>query len=354
MTERLYDASYKWVGHMNGGIAATTIVASTGFAAICGSNSATAATMGTVALPEMKKYGYNKALSAGSVATGGTLGVVIPPSVVLIIIALQTEQSIARLFIASIVPGLLIAGLFLLTVFALCYKFPVLGPAGPKAGWKERLKAIPGVIEALILFVLVIGGLYVGWFTPSEAGAAGSFGALVLALLQRKLSWPDFSLAVLETLRISAMVMVLVTGAVIFGRFLTITRFPFILAEWASALPVPPFLIMIFILFIYVLGGALMDALGFLTVSIPIFFPLAMSLGYDPIWYTVLITIITSMGAITPPVGVNVFVINGLAPDIPVQTVFKGVSYFIPAYIGCVILLMLFPQIALFFPKLLF
>lgn len=354
VTEGLYNAAYKWVGQLKGGMGATTIAASTAFAAICGSNSATAATMGTIALPEMKKYGYDRALSAGSVAAGGTLGVVIPPSVVLIVIALQTEQSITRLFIANIIPGLLLAGMFLLTVLLICMKNPELGPAGPKTSFKEKLSALPGVIESLLLFAIVIGGLYKGWFTPTEAGAAGSFGALLLALIQKKLTWEKFNLAVTDTLRISAMVIILVTGAVIFGRFLAMTRLPFELAEWAAALPIPSIFILMVVILIYLVGGALMDALGFLTISIPIFFPLATALGYDPLWYTVLITLITTMGAITPPVGVNAYIVNGLAPDIAIETVFKGVSYFLLAYIVCIILLLVFPQIALFLPNLLF
>ncbi len=354
VTESLYSAAYRWVGSLKGGMAATTIAASTAFAAICGSNAATAATMGTIALPEMKKYRYNEALSAGSVAAGGTLGVVIPPSVVLIVIALQTEQSITRLFIANIVPGLLLSALFLTTVLLVCMKYPDWGPAGPKTTFREKLASLPGVIEPMLLFALVIGGLYLGWFTPTEAGAAGSFGALVISLLQRKLNWKGFKLAVTDTLRISAMVMILITGAVAFGRFLTVTRLPFALSDWAASLPVSPFVILLVVIMIYVLGGALMDALGFLTLSIPIFFPLAMALGYDPIWYTVLITLITTMGAITPPVGVNAFIVKGLAPEISIQTIFKGVGLFMASYVLCVILMLAFPQIALFLPNLLY
>jgi tripartite ATP-independent transporter DctM subunit len=353
-TESLYSAAYKWVGHLKGGMAGTTIIASTVFAAICGSNMATTATMGTIALPEMKKYGYNKALSAGSVAAGGTLGVVIPPSVVLIIIGLQTEQSIASLFIASIIPGLMLSLLFLVTISFICLRSPEYGPAGPRASWQKRFASLPGVLESLALFLLVIGGLYAGWFTPTEAGAAGSFGAIIISLLQRKLTWASFKLAVTDTLRISAMVMMLVIGAIVFGRFLAVTRLPFVLAEWAAALPVPPVVILAVVIFIYLLGGAFMDALGFLTISIPIFFPLGIALGYDPIWYTVLITIITTMGAITPPVGVNAFIVKGLAPDISIETVFKGVGYFMPAYVVCILLLIIFPGIVLFLPQLLF
>lgn len=354
VTEKLYAAAYKWVGHMKGGMAGTTIAASTAFAAICGSNAATTATMGTIALPEMKRFNYSPMLSTGSVAAGGTLGVVIPPSVVLIIIALQTEQSIIRLFVANIVPGLLLAALFMLTIVVVCMRYPDLGPAGPKSTLKEKITSLSGVVEPLVLFVLVIGGLYLGWFTPTEAGAAGSFGALVIAIIQRKLKWENFSLAILDTLRISVMVMILVTGAVAFGRFLTVTRLPYILAEWAVGLPVPPLFILSIVILIYVVGGAVMDALGFLTLSIPIFFPMAMALGYEPIWYTVLICIITTMGAITPPVGINAFIVKGLSPEVPMEEIFKGVGLFMVAYVACVILLIAFPQIAMFLPRMLF
>ena len=352
VSERLYRTAYTWLGRMPGGIAMTTILACTGFAAICGSNSATAATMGTVALPEMKKFNYDRALSAGTVATGGTLGVLIPPSVVLIVIGLQTEQSIAKLFVGSIFPGLLLAILFLVTIFILCQRNPTLGPPGLKTSFREKITSLTGVIEILVLFGLVIGGLYAGWFTPTEAGAAGAFGAIVIALARRDLTWQGFTKSILETLRISCMVMVLVTGAVIFGRFLTMTRIPFVLADWAGALAIPHVAILAIVFLIYVVGGCLMDALGFLVVTIPIFFPLAMALGYDPIWWGVVICMVTSLGAITPPVGVCVYVVSGLVKDIPIQTIFRGVTFFLIAYIICIIAVTAFPQIVLFLPSL--
>ena len=351
ITERLYNAAYKWVGRLPGGLASTTILSSAGFAAICGSNSATSATMGTIALPEMERYGYDPALSTGSVAIGGTLGVVIPPSVVLIIIAVQTEQSIAQLFMACIVPGFFLTALFLATVFLLCIRNPGLGPKGPMADMKEKLISLTGVAEAMILFLLVIGGLYAGWFTPTEAGAAGSFGALLIGLARRKLSKQEFVKAVAETIRISAMVVLLITGAVIFGKFLTVTRLPFELADWAASLNVPREAILLVVLLIYLVGGCLVDALGFLVVTIPIFFPLAQALGFDPVWFTVVITLVTTMGAVTPPVGVNVYIVSGLAPDVPIGTIFRGVSIFLVAYVICLLLLIIFPGIALLLPK---
>jgi len=295
----------------------------------------------------MKRYGYDPGLSTGSVAIGGTLGVVIPPSVVLIIIGVQTEQSITHLFIASIIPGVILTVLFLLTVLLLCMRNPALGPPGPSTGMREKLISLSGAAEALILFSLVIGGLYAGWFTPTESGAAGSFGALLIGLGRRKLSTQEFAKAVTETIRISAMVVLLITGAVVFGRFLTVTRLPFELADWAASLNVPREVILFVVFLIYLVGGCVMDALGFLVVTIPIFFHLAKTLGFDPIWFTVMITLVTTMGAVTPPVGVNVYIVSGLSPDIPIGTIFKGVSVFLIAYVICLALLMIFPELTL-------
>lgn len=351
ITERLYDAAYKWFGRMPGGLACTTIAACAGFSAICGSNSATAATMGTIALPSMRRYGYDRALATGAVAVGGTLGVVIPPSVVMIVIAVQTEQSLLRLFLAGIIPGLLLTALFLATVLLMCWRKPELGPPGPATSMREKLASLSGVVETLLLFVLVIGGLYVGWFTPTEAGAAGAFGALVIGVVRRRLTLKQVVLSASETLRISAMVVLMITGAVLFGRFLTVSRLPFELADWAAALPVPPLAIMTVVVLIYLVGGCLMDALGFLVVTVPIFFPLAAALGYDPVWFTIVLTVVTTMGAVTPPVGVNVFIVNGLSPDVPIHTIFLGVMYFMLAYAGCLALMWIFPETVLFLPS---
>lgn len=353
VTTRLYQAAYTWVGRLPGGLASTTVAACAGFSAICGSNSATTATMGTIALPEMRKYRYDPALSAGAVAVGGTLGVVIPPSVVLIVIAVQTEQSLLRLFLASVIPGLVLTALFLLTITALCMRNPALGPAGPATSWGQKMRALSGVIETLLLFGIVIGGLYAGFFTPTEAGAAGAVGALAIGLVRRQLTLRTIMQSINESLRISAMVVLMIAGAVLFGRFLTVSRMPFELAEWAAALPIAPTWILLVVVLIYLIGGALMDALGFLVVTTPIFFPLALALGYDPVWFTVLLTLVTTMGAITPPVGVNVFIVNGLAPDIPLGKIFLGVAYFALAYVLCIAAIWLAPQIVHFLPNLL-
>ena len=351
IAERLYNTAYKWFGHWRGGLAIATIGADELFAAICGSNTATAATMGTVALPQMKKYGYDTRLSSGTVVTGGTLGTVMPPSVVLIIIGLQAEQSIIKLFLGGILPAVLLGILFVLTIYILCRINPKLGPAGPKTSFKEKIKSLTGVIEAIVIFVLIIGGLYAGIFTPTEAGAVGVFFALVVTIATRRIGWKGLLDSVRDTLKISSMVFFLVTGAIIFGRFLAVTRLPFIVADFAASLPVSPYIILAFVLVIYLIGGCFVDALGFLVLTIPIFFPLGIALGFDPIWYGIILTMVTTMGAITPPVGVNIYVVKALAPEIELGTIFKSVSFFLLACIVCIIILMIFPQIVLFIPN---
>lgn len=352
IAERLYEAAYKWFGHWRGGLAIATIGADELFAAICGSNTATAATMGTVALPQMQRFKYDPRLSTGTVVTGGTLGTVMPPSVVLIVIGLQTEQSIIKLFLAGILPAVLLGILFVLTIFVLCRINPAFGPAGPKYSLKEKMRSLLGVTEAVVIFALVIGGLYVGLFTPTEAGAVGVFFALVVTLVTRRLTWKGFVSSIVDSLKISTMVFFLVTGAIIFGRFLAVTRLPFAIAEFAAGLPVSPYIILAFILLIYLIGGCFVDSLGFLVLTIPIFFPLGMALGFDPIWYAIILTMVTTMGAITPPVGVNIYVVKALAPDIELSTMFKSVSFFLAACVVCIIILIIFPEITLLVPSL--
>lgn len=353
VNKKLYDTAYKWFGRTRGGIAMATIMACAGFSAICGSNNATAATMSTVALPEMKKYNYDKALSSGSIACGSTLGVVIPPSVVLIVYGIQTGQSIGKLFWGSTLPGILMAILFMLTIYIVCLIRPEWGPGGPMVSLIEKIKAIPGTAEMIILFGLVMGGLYTGAYTPTEAGAAGTFFALLIAILiRRKLTWKGFVSSILDTLRVTCMVIVIVWGAVIFGRFLTISRLPFMAVDLVSNLEIAPYWVIVSILIIYGIAGMVMDALGFLLISIPIFFPIAVKLGYDPIWFGCLLTVVTTMGAVTPPVGICAYVVSGMSDDIPLSIVFKGVMWFIPAYCVTMVIIMIFPKIVLFLPSL--
>lgn len=352
VNEKLYRAAYKWVGHIRGGIAMATIMACSAFAAICGSNAATAATMTAVALPEMKKYGYHAKLSTGAIACGSTLGVVIPPSVVLIIIGLATEQSIAKLFYGGIGAGIILALLLIISVYAICLLHKDWGPVGPKSGFGEKIRSIGGALEMIVLFFLVMIGLFFGFFTPTEAGAAGAFFAVLICLLQGRLTWKGFMASVVDTLRVSCMVMVIVAGAMIFGRFLAVTRIPFDVAAWAVDLPAPNVVIMGIIFVIFIIGGAVMDALALLLITVPIFFPVALELGYDPLWFGVTITVITTLGAVTPPVGATTYVVAGMARDVPIKDVFKGTAYFMPAYIICVALLMIWPELVTFLPGL--
>ncbi|MBP7053322.1 MAG: TRAP transporter large permease [Phycisphaerae bacterium] len=353
VNERLYNAAYHWIGHIRGGLAMATIAACAAFSAICGSNTATAATMATVALPQMKKYRYHPMLSAGAVASGSTLGVVIPPSVVLIIIGLSTGQSIAELFYGGIGAGLVLTVLLIATVYVLCLLFPQWGPVGGKSAWRERFLSLFGAFEMIALFSLVILGLYFGLFTPTEAGAAGAFLAILIAVTRRRLSFKSFLAALKDTLRASCMVITIVAGAVIFGKFLTVTRIPNDLAGWVAGLPVSPTVVLLIVFAMYIIGGAVMDALALLMITIPIFFPLADQLGYDPIWFGVMVTVITTLGAITPPVGATTYVVAGMAKEVPLKDVFKGVSFFLPAYLVCIGLLMLLPGIITALPALL-
>jgi len=348
---RLYDVAYKWLGHWRGGLAIATIGADELFAAISGSNTATAATMGAIALPQMKKYNYHPKLSSGTVATGGTLGGVMPPSVALIIIGIQTEQSIIQLFLAGILPAILLGILFLITIVVVCRIKPEFGPAGPKTSLREKLRALSGVMEALAIFILVIGGLYAGFFTPTEAGALGVFFTLVVTLLSGRMGWKTLIDSLRDTLSISAMVFILLTGAIIFGHFLAVTRLPFVVADFVTGIPISPYAILTIVLLIYLIGGCFMDSLGFLVLTLPIFFPMGLALGFDPIWYTIILLMVTTMGAITPPVGINIYVVKGLDPSISLGTIYKSASIFLMACIIATVILIIFPEIVLFIPR---
>jgi len=352
ISRRLYDSVYVFMGHFRGGLAIATIGACAGFSAISGSTNATAATMATVTLPEMRRYNYDMSLATGTVAAGGSLGILIPPSVIFIVYGIMTETSIGKLFAAGIFPGILLALLFILTIYIRVRINPGLAPPGPKTSLREKAKSFIGVLEALIIFGFVMGGLFFGIFTPTEAAAVGAFFTLLVALLRRSLSWQGFVQSLMDTTRISCMVMVIVTGAVVFGHFMAITRIPFILANWVSALPMPGYAIMGVIVLIYLFGGCFMDALAMIMLTIPIFYPVATALGFHPIWFGVAIVLVTEMGVITPPVGVNVYVVHGIAKDVPLEVIFRGVAPFVLALLVCVAILLTFPQIVLFLPGL--
>jgi len=351
ISRRLYDTTYTWIGQLRGGLTMATVLACAGFAAICGSTTATAATMGKIALPEMKKYNYDDTLATGTVAASATLGILIPPSTVLIVYGILTEKSIGKLFIAGVLPGLLLSLSFVATVVLLCLRNPAIGPPGVPTSWKEKVRATMGIIEAMILFVFAIGGLFHGWFSPTQAGAIGAGGALIIGLVRRQLSWRTFFEAGKEGLRTACMVIFIITGAVIFGHFMAISTIPFMLATWLEGLPIHRMAVMGVIVFIYFIGGFFMDSMALVVVTIPIFFPVVMKLGFDPIWFGVIVVLVAEMGVITPPVGVNVFVIKGIAPDVPLETIFKGIFPFLAALIIVTIILLVFPQIATFLPR---
>jgi tripartite ATP-independent transporter DctM subunit len=359
ISKRLYSAGYKFLGNVRGGLAMATVTACTAFGAVCGSSPATAATMATVGLPEMKRFNYDDALATGSVASGGGIGMIMPPSVVLIIYGILTEQSIGQLFVAGIFPALLVTVLFICSVYITCLMDENAGPAGEKFSWAERFKALLGLGETLIIFTLVVGGIFYGLFTPTEAASVGAFGVLVIAVAKRQLTWQGFVKSLMETLTTSCMVLMLIAGAVIFGKFLAVTRIPFEIASWVSGLHMAPALVIAVIIFIYFLGGCFMDALAFVTLTVPIFFPVVMELGYDPIWFGIIIVMVTEMGVITPPVGINVYVVYGVAKNVlshnvALEKIFKGITPFLIALIIGVIILIAFPCIILFLPHLMY
>lgn len=342
-SDGLYRFTNKWFGHYRGGLAITTVLASAGFSAICGSNTATAATMSAVALPAMKKYHYHPVLGTGAIAAGATLGVVIPPSVVLVVYGLYTGQSIGKLFFGALIPGALLVVFMSLVIVWICHLHPDWGPPTERATWKERIKALPAAMDILFLFAIIMTALLTGWVTATEAAAAGCSAGLILCVARRKLTWKAFVASVRDTLRISCMVFMIVAGAKIFGSFINLTRLPFDIAEWIGALNIAPWMIVGLMLLCFMIGGCVMDALAFLLVALPIFFPLIEKMGYDPIWFGALITVVTTMGAITPPVGICCYVVSGMARDIPIASIFRGILYYLPAYIVTLILMMLFP-----------
>ena len=351
ISRRIYDATYKLVGGLPAGLALATIGACTAFGAICGSTTATAATMSAVALPEMKRYNYDRSLSTATIASSAILGVMIPPSVIFILYGIATGESIAKLFMAGIFPGMLLMGLFMLVVVLQASKNPLLAPSGPKVGFKEKVSAVlNGGVEVIIIFLAVIGGLLANIFTPTEAGAVGAFATLFVAIVRRQLSWNGFVKSLEDSVQISAMIMFLVAGAVIYGRFLAITGLPSAMASWAVALPLNPVAILVVILVIYLILGFFIDALALILLTVPIFYPVALSLEFDPIWFGVIIVLALGMGVITPPVGANVYVVAGVDKETPVMTIFKGTWPYLLAIFCCIAVLMVFPQIALYLP----
>lgn len=356
ISRRLFGTAYRFFGHIRGGLAMATVSACTAFGAVCGSSPATAATMATVAIPEMKRFGYRDRLGAGAVAAGGGLGMVMPPSVVLIVYGVLTEQSIGKLFVSGILPAIMLTILFLGAISITCRRHPDYGPPAERFTWGERIRSLTGLIDTLVVFAVVLTGLFKGWFTPTEAASVGAFSVLVLGVVRRQLTARLIMKSLEETLRTSCMILFLVAGAVVFGKFLAVTRIPFTTASFIGGLEIPALAVMTLIVLIYFLGGCFMDSLAMVMLTVPVFFPVVMDLGYDPIWFGVIIVLVTEMGVITPPVGINVYVVYGVTTamkqNISLESIFRGIYPFLVATFLGVGLLFLFPQIVTFLPSL--
>jgi len=352
MSQELFRAGNAFVGHLRGGLAMATVIACAGFGAICGSSIATAATMAKVAYPSMKRFGYSDALATGAIAAGGTLGIMIPPSTIMVIYGVFTETNIGKLFAAGVLPGILGALLLCLAVQYVTWRDPKAGPPGERSNWKERWTAISGIWAVALLFLFVMGGIYGGLFTATEGAGMGAFGAMVFALWRRALTWETLYAALVESGRTTAMLFMILTGALIFAEFINITTMPNDLKAFVTQFQIHPILVVAAICAIYVILGTAMEELSMILLTIPVFFPLIVHLGYDPIWFGVLIVVVVEIGLISPPVGMNLFVLKTLIPEVPTNTVFRGVLPFMLADCVRMALLIAFPAISLYLPSL--
>jgi tripartite ATP-independent transporter DctM subunit len=348
---KLFNTAYVVLGRLSGGLAIASVAASTLFGAVCGSTAATTATIGKVALPEMKKHHYSDMFATGTVATAGGLGIMIPPSTAFIVYGILTEQSIGKLYIAGIIPGIIIAILFVGTILVWCKLKPNAGPPGPSTTWAQKLKSLMGVADALVLFLVAMGGLFAGWFTPTEAGAIGSVGALIIGVVNRELTWQKFIDATKDGLRISCMIMLLIAGATVFSHFITRTTMPFELANWVTTLSLSPVMIMTLILIFYFILGTFLDAMACIVLVVPILFPMVIGLGYDPIWFGVMVTLLSMVAVVSPPDGVNVYVVKGISRDVPITTIFWGTIPYLVPFLVATVIFVAFPQIATFLPR---
>ena len=351
IAKRLYQGAHKWFGHIPGGLAMTTVVGATAFKAMCGSSLATVGTFSNLAMPEMDRYGYKKELSAGTIASVSTLGMILPPCTVLIIYGLQVEQSIGRLFLAGIVPSLMIATLFMAVIAGWVMARPAIAPRAEKATWKERFAVIPDALIVGIIFGIVIGGMITGFFSPTESGTIGTVAIFLLALMRREVNAGMIIRSFKGALKTSIMTLMLIAGSAIFGHFLAITEIPMIAAKWAGGLPIPAAFVMLLIVVVYLVGGSIMDDLAFMVLATPIFFPTAVELGYDPVWFGILICVTLMIGGLIPPVAIYVFILGNIT-GIPFKTIYKGVLPFLLALIVALIILFAFPQVALWLPNL--
>ena len=350
LTDDIFYTARQWVGHLPGGLAIASVFGCAGFAACTGASTASAAIMGRVAIPEMRRYGYHPRLAAGVVAASGTLASLIPPSVILVIYGIITEQSIGALLIGGFIPGVISAAIYAGMIYTRVKITPELGELQPNVSWKEKLKALKGTWGVLVLIVLIIGGIYSGIFTPTEAGGAGAFSAFLMALAMRRLSLARLKESLLETGRTTIMIFSIIVGVLIFVRFLALTGLPSSFAEFVIALPIPKLLIILLLMSLYVFLGMFLDAIGMMMLTLPIIFPAVMALGYDPIWFGIIIVKMCEICLITPPVGLNVYIVRSVAPDIPLEEIFRGIIPFVAMDVLTVALFIAFPQIITFLP----
>lgn len=352
ISDDMFRAANAMLGHKPGGLAMGTILASGGLAAVSGSSLATAATLANVALPQMRKYGYSDALATGSIAAGGTLGILIPPSIVMVIYGLLTQTDIGALFIAGIIPGAIGVVGYLLAV-ALVVKFsPESGPAGPRTPWGQRFREVLKIWHILLLFTLVMGGIYGGIFTATEAAGMGSLGAFLLAVGRGRIKLRGLVEACVETTTTTCSLFIVITGALCLSNYISVIGLPQLLGTWLSALQMPGLAVILVILLVYLVLGCFLESISMILLTVPIFFPVVTALGYDPVWFGIIVVVMTEISLITPPVGMNVFVLHSTAPDVPMNTIFRGVSSFLAADVVRVLLLVLFPAIVLFLPRL--
>lgn len=353
MSRELYQAAYTLIGHKRGGLAMSTIAACAGFGAICGSSIATTATMSRVALPEMARFKYSPAFAAGTVCAGATLGILIPPSVIMVIYGIMTEQSIGALFAAGVIPGLVATAFYLTATMWVTHRHPDWGPPGERSSWAQRFTALRQIWGVLALFALVMGGMYGGLFTPTEAAGVGAMGGFVFALARGALDWRATVRVLADSARTSAMLFTIVIGASLFANFLNFTDLPNALKALVTGLDVPPLVVILAICLIYVVLGTAMESLSMMLLTVPIFFPLVTALGFDPVWFGIIVVCVIEISLITPPVGMNIFVLSSMMPELPTSVIWRGVMPFIAADVARMTVLVLLPGLSLYLPRLL-
>lgn len=350
---KLFEVARVALGQMNGGLTIASVAACTGFGAVCGSSTATCATIGKIALPEMRRYGYSDRLATGTIAVSGGLGVLIPPSITFVVYGILTEQSIGKLFLAGILPGLLIASLFIITIWVLCKLDSNLGPPGPSTTWRQKIASLLGIFDPLFLFIVTMVGLFAGWFGPSQAGAIGCVTALIIGLARREVTWRKFVDAAKDGMEVSCMILLLMAGATIFGHFMAVTTMPLKLLSFTESYDLPPVVFITILSIVWFILGCFIDAMPILLLLLPLIYPVIKTYGYDPIWFGVFVTVLSIIALVTPPVGLNAYVTQAVAKDVPLETVFKGIiPFLIPLAVAC-ILLVAFPQIATLLPNIL-